>query len=89
MITCKDCVQALYPYVDRELSEDDIVQVRYHLEACPGCLHLYRFEESLRRLVRVRCREQQAPAALRERVLARLAEERLRREGARPALRTE
>jgi mycothiol system anti-sigma-R factor len=89
MITCKDCIQALHPYVDRELSEDDIVQVRQHLDECPGCLHLYRFEESLRRLVRVRCREQQAPDALRERVLARLAEERLRREGARSALRIE
>ena len=89
MITCKDCLQALYPYVDRELSEEDITQVRLHLEECAGCLHLFRFEESLRRLVRVRCREQQAPDALRERVLARLAEERLRREGPRSRLRTE
>jgi mycothiol system anti-sigma-R factor len=65
------------------------VQVQLHLDACRECLHLYRFEESLRRLVRVRCREQQAPDTLRERVLARLAEERLRREGPRSALTSE
>ena len=89
MITCRNCLQALHPYVDRELSDDDIQQVRLHLDACRGCLHLYRFEESLRRLVRVRCREQQAPEALRARVLARLAEERLKLdklEGSRSAL---
>lgn len=69
MITCRLCLQALNPYVDRELSEDDVVQVREHLEACRGCLHLFRFHESLRRLVRIRCHEQQAPETLRARVL--------------------
>ena len=54
MINCRDCVQALNSYIDRELSDDDIVTVREHLVTCGGCLHLYQFEESLRRLVRVR-----------------------------------
>ena len=68
MITCRDCVRALYPYIDRELSDDDIEQVKQHLDACGGCLHLYQFEASLRRLVKVRCLEQQAPPSLRERI---------------------
>jgi mycothiol system anti-sigma-R factor len=72
------CVQALHPYLDRELSDDDIVQVREHLEACRGCLHLFEFEASLRRLVRARCQEQQAPDTLRARIAACLANERVR-----------
>jgi mycothiol system anti-sigma-R factor len=68
VITCRDCVRALYPYIDRELSDDDIEHVKEHLDACGGCLHLYQFEASLRRLVKVRCQEQQAPASLRERI---------------------
>jgi anti-sigma factor (TIGR02949 family) len=68
MITCGDCVRALNPYIDRELSDDDIEQVKAHLDACGGCLHLYQFEASLRRLVKVRCLEQQAPLTLRERI---------------------
>ena len=81
MITCTNCLEALYPYVDRELSDEDIVQVQIHLQACPGCEHLYRFEQVLRRLVRVRCRETRAPDGLRERIVQRLAEEESRRKG--------
>ena len=80
MINCRDCAQALNSYIDRELSDDDIVHVREHLFACGGCLHLFQFEESLRRLVRVRCQEQSAPEAFRARVTVSLAMERMRLE---------
>jgi mycothiol system anti-sigma-R factor len=62
------------------LSDEDVVQVRSHLEACGGCLHLFQFEESLRRLVRVRCQEQSAPESLRLRISQSLAIERTRLE---------
>jgi mycothiol system anti-sigma-R factor len=77
---CQECAKALNPYLDRELSEEDVVQVRAHLEACGGCFHLYQFEESLRRLVRVRCQEQGAPESLRARVTVTFALERQRLE---------
>ena len=83
MINCGDCVQALNSYIDRELSDDDIVTVREHLVACGGCLHLYQFEESLRRLVRVRCQQQSAPEGLRVKVTVSFAAERLRQEKSR------
>ncbi len=82
MITCRDCVRALNPFIDRELSDDDITHVRQHLKECAGCLHIYEFEESVRRLVRVRCMEQAAPAALRAKISQRLELERLRLEQA-------
>ena len=84
MINCQDCNRALNPYLDRELSDEDIVQVRQHLEACGGCLHVYQFHESLRRLVRVRCQEQVAPESLRTRISLSLAMERTRLERRRP-----
>jgi anti-sigma factor (TIGR02949 family) len=80
VINCRDCAKALHPFIDRELSDDDIRQVRQHLDACGGCLHLYQFEESLRRLVRVRCQQQAAPESLRARVSLTLAMERTRLE---------
>jgi mycothiol system anti-sigma-R factor len=80
VINCRDCVQALNSYIDRELSDDDIVQVREHLVECGGCLHIYKFEESLRKLVRVRCQEQSAPDALRARITVSLAMERMRQQ---------
>jgi len=78
VINCRDCASALNPYLDRELSDEDVAQVKEHLEACGGCLHLFQFEESLRRLVRVRCQEQGAPESLRERITLSLAIERTR-----------
>ena len=89
MIVCRDCQQALQPYVDRELSDEDVALVRVHLDSCRGCLHLYEFEASLRRLVRTRCREQLAPEGLRERVIQCLAaeRERLDRSAGRPTAR--
>ena len=51
-----------------------------HLDECGGCLHLYKFEDSLRRLVRVRCQEQSAPEALRARITVSLEMERIRQE---------
>jgi mycothiol system anti-sigma-R factor len=80
VIECQDCLRALNPYIDRELSDDDIVHVRGHLEACGGCLHVYKFQESIRRLVRVRCLEQSAPDSLRARIASRLAAERTRQQ---------
>jgi mycothiol system anti-sigma-R factor len=84
VITCTTCLQALHPYIDRELSDEDIVQVREHLDECRGCLHLYQFEASLRRLVRVKCQEQQAPESLRVRISQCLAAERSRHDKRRP-----
>jgi mycothiol system anti-sigma-R factor len=81
---CRDCAKALNPYLDRELSDDDVIQVRSHLDECSGCLHQYQFEESLRRLVRVRCQEQGAPESLRARITVSLALERRRLEQQRP-----
>jgi mycothiol system anti-sigma-R factor len=78
VINCGDCARALNPYLDRELSEEDVIQVRLHLEACGGCLDLYQFEESLRRLVRVRCQEQGAPESLRQRITLSFEVERTR-----------
>jgi len=75
-------VQALNPFIDRELSDDDITHVRQHLDECAGCLHIFQFEESVRRLVRVRCLEQAAPERLRAKISLRLETERLRIEQA-------
>ena len=84
MIPCSSCLQALHPYIDKELTDEDIVQVRVHLDACRGCLHLYQFEASVRRLVSVKCKEQLAPDSLRLRITECLATERTRLEKRKP-----
>jgi len=60
--------QRLYQYLDRELSTEEIREVKQHLDACPPCLQYFRYEEHMRRLVRQACCES-APEYLRVRIL--------------------
>lgn len=67
-MNCLETAERLYQYLDRELSSDEIVEVKQHLEACPPCLHIFHYEEHMRRLVRQACSES-APTSLRERII--------------------
>jgi len=64
-------VAAGHPIVlvtDGELSDAEVVQLKYHLEHCPPCEDRYRFQADLKRLVRVCCEQDRAPTELREKL---------------------
>ncbi len=54
---CERCERILQPFLDRELSENEILQVETHLDECGFCRKAYRFEETLRGYVRKTCSE--------------------------------
>ena len=65
---CQELVERLYPYLDRELTPEEVREVGEHLGECPSCLELVRFESGVIKLVRRECVSDRAPAGLRERV---------------------
>ena len=67
-MNCAEMAERLYEYLDRELSAEEILEVKQHLAACPPCLRIFRYEEHMRRLVRQACSES-APESLRVRIL--------------------
>lgn len=68
-MNCDECSQKLERFVDRELSEAEVRELQRHLQDCPPCEDRYRFEDNLRRLVKVCCDgDSQAPPALREKL---------------------
>ena len=69
---CAETVKLLGEFLDRELTTYEIQTVQGHLDRCPPCLNVYRFEEKLKRLVRVHCVRECAPTDLRAQILARL-----------------
>lgn len=69
MLSCREAVEKLYEYIDRQLSEDEMNEVRKHLDRCPSCEDHFRFEEGVLRRVHQACREVETPPALRERVM--------------------
>lgn len=72
---CTDCAGAmdrLHQYVDRELSETDLAEVKRHLDDCPPCERHFHFEENLKLLVHQKACPERAPAHLLSRILGNL-----------------
>jgi mycothiol system anti-sigma-R factor len=68
-MTCQECIEALHMYIDRELDEHEIRQVELHLKDCADCDAFFDFKKELKVLVHKCCQHDEAPAALRERIL--------------------
>ena len=76
-IDCSKVLEAVYFYLDNEIPDDEeLTQVRQHLDECSPCLREYGIEREVRILVSRCCREQ-APQALRVAVIRRLQEVRV------------
>ena len=74
MINCKTTVERLYPYLDRELSELELVEVREHLALCPPCAKHFEFESGMLRIVGDACRSVEAPDGLKAKILSARSE---------------
>ena len=70
MINCKTTVERLYPYLDRELSEQELDEVREHLALCPPCAKHFDFESGMLRIVGDVCRSVEAPDGLKAKILS-------------------
>jgi len=49
---CEGCEERIQPYVDRELTAEEVVLVEAHLAGCSYCRQCYEFEATLRRVVK-------------------------------------
>jgi mycothiol system anti-sigma-R factor len=66
---CGDCEEMMQPYMDGMLTDEQVVEAKEHLEACPPCDKRFRFEERLRHFVRV-ATDEPMPESLREKLTA-------------------
>jgi mycothiol system anti-sigma-R factor len=66
---CDGVLERIYSALDGEVSASELADIHHHLEACPPCLEEYEVEAALKALVR-RCCAEQAPAALRAKIVA-------------------
>ena len=74
----RDCSRAfrqLEDYLDRELAPSELEFIRDHLERCKCCASEFEFEGGLYRELKSKLARLQAPASLKERVLASLRAE--------------
>ena len=69
MSDCDQCEKLLQGYLDRELSDQEVLVAESHLDGCDYCRRRYRFEETLRVYVRTTAVERMPPG-----LMAKLAE---------------
>ena len=58
---CERCEEMMQPYLDRELSVNEMAEAETHLDGCAYCRRRYRFEVSLRRYIRTAAMEPMRP----------------------------
>ena len=64
---CEEALQALYHYLDGELTDHRRVLISAHLDMCTTCLGAYDFEVELRQVIVSRVQDR-VPEALRLRI---------------------
>ena len=71
-MNCREAVERLYEYLDRDLTPEAEREVRHHLEGCSPCGQHFDFEQAFLKFVEARCRSRGAPPELRRRILHEL-----------------
>jgi len=71
-MNCREAVEHLYEYLDKELTPDIEREVRDHLQDCSPCLEQFDFEHAFLTFLQARCRTRSAPPALKRKILHEL-----------------
>ncbi|WP_219461085.1 mycothiol system anti-sigma-R factor [Nonomuraea rhizosphaerae] len=71
---CREVLDKVYAYLDGELTEGSVVEIRVHLEECGPCLKEYDLDKAVKALVAKHCGCDPVPGDLRSKVLARIAQ---------------
>jgi len=74
MMDCRQALARLYEYLDGELTADQALEVRQHLEACRPCFDLCEFERLLAGYLRKSTAGGAAPEQFKARIATRLRE---------------
>lgn len=76
-VDCSEILQRVYVFIDNELEDASSEEIRKHLEECAPCLDQYDLERCIKKLVHRSCGDDQAPAALRQKILTTLTQVRI------------
>jgi mycothiol system anti-sigma-R factor len=78
-LDCDEALERVYEFLDGELTEGVEQAIRRHLAACARCEPRFEHERVFIEFIAQRARLEQAPPALRRRILRELVEEASRR----------
>jgi anti-sigma factor (TIGR02949 family) len=73
-IDCRIAMQRLWDFLDEELTEDRMAEVRRHLDSCEQCLPHHEFAQRFLHAMQTSRAEQLMPPEVRLKVLRKLVE---------------
>lgn len=76
-VDCSKVLERVWLYLDGEIDDGDVDEIRQHLDECAPCLRQYGLDQAVKALVARSCRCDPAPPDLRERVRQRLIDVRV------------
>jgi anti-sigma factor (TIGR02949 family) len=71
-VNCRQALEKLYDYLDKELVESEQKKLEQHLELCSDCLRKYNIEKSVQEAITSRLHESYDTAPLKARILAEI-----------------
>lgn len=71
-IDCRDAVERLYEYLDRELTPSLRAEVERHLKECAGCFKHFEFERAFLHFLEARARGRGASPDVKRRIIREL-----------------
>ncbi|MEZ5097240.1 MAG: mycothiol system anti-sigma-R factor [Nocardioides sp.] len=75
-LDCADVLEQIVYFLDNELDDADIADVRHHLDLCSPCFASYDLQRTVKALVARSCAEP-APAELKQRVIVSIRQVRM------------
>ncbi len=64
MADCNETLRELYAFLDEELDDEQLAEIRGHLEGCLDCLQAFDFHAELKMVVAQKCQSDEMPAGL-------------------------
>ncbi|MFD0482383.1 mycothiol system anti-sigma-R factor [Kineococcus sp. GCM10028916] len=71
---CREVLERAFEYLDGEMAELDCAHLQAHLEECASCLAQLAEDEKLKQAIRAGCPCEEAPQALRAKILVQITE---------------
>ena len=68
-MNCREALDRVYEFLDKDLTPEVEREVREHLEACKPCGQNFDFEQTFLKFLQARCRTRSAPPDLKRRIL--------------------
>ena len=65
---CKETLRELEIFLDGEMTSEELIVIRAHLEDCPNCLEAFDFHAELKIVIAAKCRNDEMPPGLMARI---------------------